>query len=405
MNATNNMALQQQFILLLNETRTSKVNERLSILLDNIYKEFEQNIILQTDFDTIGELAVTLTGIHHEQWLFQPKLLGHQLFVILRNCLIDIFFNEKQVELMTKLSTLLYDICFSTSVKDEMVHLMLYKPLIDKMNIFIRQFEQYHGSVKTIQSMSRLLHIFRRIQMMRIDLCQDSLLEALFLDVSICISSTFLIAQLSCVSKTMADLEPKQIFLFDTCIEFMYWQPYEESLLRRQTLKQICEVLLPTIVRLISSLSFSEPILRVASLLTIHIMVSHNDTDDQVLNQDYFTFVKNCISMLDDGSIPLKERTLLECICHLANHPDLLAFMKEFNSLKPTLLKLSEVEDCEISLNAYRILAFIMCESDIKTLKNANKIVGVFYLYFISMMDDPIQRTAFQVLLQSLKSK
>jgi hypothetical protein len=273
------------------------------------------------------------------------------------------------------------------------------------MNVFIIQFEQYRGPTKPIQSMSRLLHIFRRIQMMRIDLYQDSLLETLFLNVSKCISSTFLIAQLPSVPKAMTDLEPKQIFLFDTCIEFMYWQPYEESLLRRQTLRQICEVLLPTIVRLISSLSFSEPIIRVACLLTIHIMIPDSNTDDKALDQDYFALVKYCVAMLDDGSIPSKERILLECICHLTNHSDLVAFMKEFDSLKPTLLKLSEVDDCEISLNAYRILAFIMCEGDIKTLKNANKIVGVFYLYFISMIDDPVQRTAFQCLLQSLKSK
>ncbi len=110
-----------------------------------------------------------------------------------------------------------------------MVRLMLCKPLIDKMNIFVIEFEQYCGQTKQIESISRLLHIFRRIQMMQINLYQDSLLETLFLNVSKCISSTFLMAQLLSVPKAMTDLEPKQRFLFDTCIEFMYWQPYEES--------------------------------------------------------------------------------------------------------------------------------------------------------------------------------
>jgi hypothetical protein len=134
-----------------------------------------------------------------------------------------------QFELVTKLSTLLHYVCFTTSVENEMVRLMLCKPLIDKMNIFVIEFEQYCGQTKQIESISRLLHIFRRIQMMQINLYQDSLLETLFLNVSKCISSTFLMAQLLSVPKAMTDLEPKQRFLFDTCIEFMYWQPYEES--------------------------------------------------------------------------------------------------------------------------------------------------------------------------------
>jgi hypothetical protein len=79
--------------------------------------------------------------------------------------------------------------------------------------------------------------------------------------------------------------------------------------------------------------------------------------------------------------------------------------MKEIDSLKRLLLKLSEMDDCEISLNAYRILALIMNEDDIKALENAKKIVQIFYLYFISMSNDPVQRTAFQSLLCSLKSK
>ena len=397
--------MEEQFTLLLNETRTRMVSKHLSVLLDNILKEFEKSTILRKDLNIIGELATTLSGVHSDQWLMQPHLLGHEIFVIVRDCLINILFDYQQVELMWKLSKVLHDICFHTSVEDEMVRLMLHKPFVDQINIFIIQFEHYRGSTKHTEAMSHLLDIYRRIQMMRVDLYADSLLETLFLNVSNCISSALLTTELTNLPKIMADLEGKQKVLFDTCIEFMYWQPYEESLFRQQNLRQVCETLLPTIVRQISLISFSEPIFRVASLLTIHILTQDKNTDDKVLHQDYFTLVKHCVSMLGDGRVTLKERILLECICHLSNHSDLLAFMKEYDSLKPTLLKLTEVDDCEISLNAYRILACIMSESDIKALKNASKIVGVFYLYFISMMEDPVQRTAFQSLLQSFKSR
>ncbi len=54
--------------------------------------------------------------------------------------------------------------------------------------------------------------------------------------------------------------------------------------------------------------------------------------------------------------------------------------MKEFDSLKPTLLKLTVADDYEISFNAYHILPCTMCENDIKALKNATTVLlFVFY--------------------------
>lgn len=404
MNTEETKDIEEQFNSLLNETRSYIVYKQFCEHLDKIWKELEKKRTLRKNLNVIGQLSVTFNGVHYNNWLMQPRILGHELFVILRDCLIDNLFDETKSDLVTKLSTSLHYVCYSTSVADEMVHLMLCKPLIDKLNVFVIELEEYRISKKQIRSISRLIDIYRRIQTQRIDLHEDSLLETLFFNVSKCISSTYFIKQLSNIPKSMNELKQKQKFLFDNCIEFLYWQPYEESLLRRQTLKQMCDTLLPTIVRLMSSLSFSEPIIRVGSLLCIDIMVIGANTDEKILHQDYLPFFKYCVAMLDDGKASLRDRILLECICHLTNHPDLVILMKEFDSFKETLVKLSEVDDCEISLHAYRILAFTMSESDVKTLENAKKIVGIFYLYFISMMDDPVQRTAFQSFLRALKS-
>jgi hypothetical protein len=134
-------------------------------------------------------------------------------------------------------------------------------------------------------------------------------------------------------------------------------------------------------------------------------MVHDSEKDEKILQKEYFELVKYCVAMLENEKVLSEKRIVLECICHLTNHFDLLAFMKDMGSLKSLLLTLTEVDDCEVSLNVYRILALIMSEDDIKSLKSAGTIIGVFYLYFISMMDDPVQRTAFQSLLHSLTCK
>ena len=202
-------------------------------------------------------------------------------------------------------------------------------------------------------------------------------------------SSPFFMSQLPTTPKHMVDLQPMQTLLFDTCIEFMYWQPYEDSLVRRQGLTQICDAHLTMLVRMMSSLSFSEPVVRLASLVS----------------PDYFDLVRHCVAMLGDGKVASRDRILLDCMCHLTNHVDLLTCMQGIGTLKPSLLTLIEAEDSEILFNAYRILALIMCEDDVKKLKNAHKIVEIFYLYIISMLEDPIQRMAFEALLRSLNSK
>lgn len=89
----------------------------------------------------------------------------------------------------------------------------------------------------------------------------------------------------------------------------------------------------------------------------------------------------------------------------MTNHFALLAFVNHTASLKSLLWELTEVANCEISLNTNCILKLIMSEKDIKALKSAITIDAFFCLHYISMIDGPTRRTAFQSLLHSLKSK
>ena len=185
----------------------------------------------------------------------------------------DFLVDAEHVESATTLSIIFHDIVHAVRVTDDVVNMILYPPLIDKLNDFIAALGEYHATTERIESMNRILRIFTRIQITQIDLHQDSLLETLFLSVARPMSSPFFMSQLPTTPKHMVDLQPMQTLLFDTCIEFMYWQPYEDSLVRRKGLTQICDAHLTMLVRMMSSLSFSEPVARLVSLVSLHIMV------------------------------------------------------------------------------------------------------------------------------------
>jgi hypothetical protein len=79
--------------------------------------------------------------------------------------------------------------------------------------------------------------------------------------------------------------------------------------------------------------------------------------------------------------------------------------MKTIPNLISLLLRMTDAEDVEIQLHTYRCLGKIMTETDIKTIANPDKIVGVYIEYIINTIDDPKNVERFFSLLESLKSK
>ena len=79
--------------------------------------------------------------------------------------------------------------------------------------------------------------------------------------------------------------------------------------------------------------------------------------------------------------------------------------MKTLPNLIPMLLKVTDIEDDEIQVNAYRCLGKIMMEADIKTMTNPSQIASVYIDFITKTIDDPYQKERFHSLLKSLKSK
>ena len=67
------------------------------------------------------------------------------------------------------------------------------------------------------------------------------------------------------------------------------------------------------------------------------------------------------------------------------------------------ILKLADIENDEIQLNAFRILASIINEQDTKNVTNSMNIASLFIKFLSKVIDDPNQMLRFYNLLRCLK--
>jgi hypothetical protein len=97
---------------------------------------------------------------------------------------------------------------------------------------------------------------------------------------------------------------------------------------------------------------------------------------------------------IDEAAIPLVQE-LLALLFYLTLDSDLAVYLKSLQlvDLMTVLIQTSNNDD-EIHLQAYRILAVIMAESDIKQLQNSSRIASVFIAFIGNTIDGGISYEA-----------
>jgi hypothetical protein len=97
---------------------------------------------------------------------------------------------------------------------------------------------------------------------------------------------------------------------------------------------------------------------------------------------------------IDQAAIPL-VRTLLLILFYFTLDSDLVVYLKSLQlvHLMIDLIRISNNDD-EIHLQAYRILAVIMAEADIKQLQNASRIATVFITFIHDVIDGGVSYEA-----------
>jgi hypothetical protein len=97
---------------------------------------------------------------------------------------------------------------------------------------------------------------------------------------------------------------------------------------------------------------------------------------------------------IDQAAIPLVQ-TLLLILFYFTLDSDLVVYLKSLQlvHLMIDLIRISNNDD-EIHLQAYRILAVIMAEADIKQLQNASRIATVFITFISDVIDGGVSYEA-----------
>ena len=383
-------------------------SERWQRFLDTVGTELEKHgseSFVTMDLNILSTIVTTLTRIDKESLEKSPEMKNHRLWKILCDYLIEFLFDQKRITLILDLSILFHNVYVASVKIDHLVALFLRSAMTDQICSFFKQIEVYSEQTELVTVIDSLMHIYQRVLKLIPDPKRNQSLKDLFESITQCMNSSFFITLLERTIDPVPLSEVVGALFFDTCIEFLYWQPYEDDDWRRNILQSLSNSIAETLRARISATQNSELLLRLYCLLSLNVLLADGKDEPESIDRIFYQITDNCIGQLTDETSPSVQRTILEILCHLTHDLGLTVHMKENPSLKERLLKLSNVEDGEISFDAYRILSMVMTEQDIKSLENATKIVGIYYLYTISMLDDPVQKSAFLNLLHSLKCK
>ncbi|CAF1661832.1 unnamed protein product, partial [Adineta ricciae] len=274
MNVVDGAIIDQECASLLKQSDINQLNQFLDVVTIQLTKSSS----MTSDYNLINKIVLTLITVDTKQLFKQRQLIQHQLLVILRDYLVKLLFEQDQIALVNNLSIFFHDICSSTLVGNGIDKLMIYTPLVNKICVFFNEIENYARESQQIEIINRLMLIYQNMQMTRLDTRDDSTLEVLFLNISTCFSSKFFLQALQALSTNLPNLNS---LLFDTSVEFLYWQPYEDSLSRKNSLFTIYKVLVGTTADLLSSPPPIEPIVRLARLLALLVMVTDGTVDDK----------------------------------------------------------------------------------------------------------------------------
>lgn len=394
---------------------------------DSILRQINENNDLLLDTQLMKEL-IDLVIYSNEQILCDSIVINHQVFFVIRDFYSNLLRRWRCGDKFDDISYLIFEVIsnsflkMSSFISDigkfKLKELIFHDPLINEINKFLEGLSNDGKYLKDpqIKSIDNLFRIIQRLERIYFDNKKGHLFDNI---VKCICSSLFIEIFVQSINQEHDDAGQK--FLLNTCTDYVCShstdKQYEQSLINiRQS------ILRPFTQWLIEQSSFFRSwnnrttiVLRqICFLLTLSIQFNGSS----ILHQDVFNFycqlidsfinILYSISQIDNKVHNKLKYLLIGTIIPnlytmtLSNQLEKYIQSKHIVSL---ILKLTDFENEEIQLNAFKILSSITTEQETKNINYSNNIATLFIKFLNKFIDDSNQTSRFYNLLRCLQSK
>ncbi|CAF1274316.1 unnamed protein product [Adineta ricciae] len=361
----------------------------------------------------------------------ESTLIAHELFLILRDDAIIAQFRQRQTGThTTHKHTQLVSVLFMNVIHkmnednvSEFHHLLFHQPLIDELANCLHEigtYGQHLTNITLLRSIKSLLLTYKNYLRHTIIGDEYTLLLPILNSVIQCLCSSYAVRMIKTLKHNFTQklTDPQALFL-DTLPFYLQWYfEYEDP----ENYGRILRVLLNEFTQWFTNcppqayITCTQHIGRMIRHLNYFLVRPVESENVHIFSEefyhDYCKLVAHWSLILsttlpcfpDEISVKDSTRIIIKNLYNFTLHLNVLNYMKTMPNLIPMLLKVTDIEDDEIQVNAYRCLGKIMTEADIKTMTNPSQIASVYIDFITNTIDDPYQKERFHSLLKSLKN-
>jgi hypothetical protein len=408
--------------------------EQLKASFDIFVFELNKIDICDEKYLLIEKIILPLTNFpQRHKKLTAAELITHEIFIILRDIVIIHQLHRKQneenikQELLLNVCRLFSNICYNINETNvaEIKYLIFNKSLIDQIGNCLNDIGisgKYLTDYSFLLSIGFLLTSFKYFRKSQILTDEYLLINPILSGVIQCLCSSYAINMIQSLEKNFIQkLNDCQMFFLDTMSSYLQW--YSSDYRDPEYFIKILRILLHEYTIWLTS---CQPDCYLQCNSKVATMIRHlscfliRPIESDILNHlceefysdycqlvSYWTVILSSTLAYSNNKINVRftTRIIIQNLYNLTLHFDVLNFMKTIPNLIPMLLRMTDAENDEIQLNAYRCLGKIMIEKDIKTMTNPDKITAVYIEFIRNTIDDPKNQERFFSLLESLKSK
>ena len=398
----------------------SKSKTELNCYLDDIMRE----LLTRNDPKYFDEIITTLISKNVNLIL----VINHSFFVFIRNQFIEnLEESNGNIELSYRISQLFCQ--QMTYIND--------KSLLSIEQFFVeRNFIEYlikslknismESSNHLIRCIANMINFARRFQEDHQDIQNNSILSGLILSIVDFVKSKEyeqIFYQLSIEQNELTSFQDLILIVCPKYINSYRAQLQEEvvSIMAQEMLScslRILEYFLSFIDKWNKSIisCISQLILLCQRCANEHFLRAYDMLHGKILDQIVKIIQRKSLWSLMNKELTSKqhdegeEKHTNDLLCYSALYiytmtflPELREKLKEYQ-ITPILLELTQMKDEKTQFHAYRALAAVLTDNDIKQLANPTQITNVFLLYMNKFIDNILQRQRLENLLLSLKS-